>query len=129
MALIKRKPRAVIHHYDQGSQYTGMDFGERCKEMGVRPSMSSVGDAYENAMAEGFFASLECEFIERRTWKSVAETRIAVFTWIEGWYNPRRRPKGLGQKSLVNIGKGLHHKLAADMQTTTRPPSAGDMDT
>lgn len=65
----------------------------------MRPSMGSVGDAYDNAMAESFFASLECELIDRRSWKSFAEARMAIFTWIEGWYNPRRRHKGLGQKS------------------------------
>ena len=65
MALITRKPGKVIHHSDQGSQYTSIEFGKRCKEMGVRPSMGSVGDAYDNAMAESFFASLECELIDR----------------------------------------------------------------
>jgi transposase InsO family protein len=57
----------VIRHSDQGSQYTSLDFGKRCKEMGVRPPMGSVGDAYDNAMAESFFASLECELIDRRS--------------------------------------------------------------
>src|SRR3546814_7113044 len=59
--------------------------------MGVRPSMGTAGDAYDNAMAESFFATLECELIARRTWRSKAEAKMAVFTWIEGWYNPRRR--------------------------------------
>lgn len=66
MALQQRKPEGVIHHSDQGSQYTSLAFGERCKKMGVRPSMGSVGDAYDNAMAESFFATLECELIDRR---------------------------------------------------------------
>ncbi len=70
MALITRKPGKVIHHSDQGSQYTRVEFGKRCREMGVRPSMGSVGDAYDNAMAESFFASLECELIDRRSWKN-----------------------------------------------------------
>ena len=65
-----------------------MDFGKRCKEMGVRPSMGSVGDAYDNAMAESFFASLKCELIDRRSWKSFAEARMAVFTWIRGLVQP-----------------------------------------
>ena len=104
MALLTRKPDAgVIHHSDQGSQYTSVDFGKRCTEMGVRPSMGSVGDAYDNAMAESFFASLECELIDRRTWKSFAQARMEIFTWIEGWYNPRRRHSGLGQRSPVNF--------------------------
>ena len=80
MALITRKPDQVIHHSDQGSQYTSVEFGKRCKEMGVRPSMGSVGDAYDNAMAESFFASLECELIDRRSWKNKTEARLAVFT-------------------------------------------------
>jgi putative transposase len=107
MALITRKPQGVIHHSDQGSQYTSLDFGKRCKEMGVRPSMGSVGDAYDNAMAESFFASLECELIDRRSWKTFAQARMAIFTWIEGWYNPRRRHSGIGQKSPINFDKEL----------------------
>ena len=70
MALQQRKPEAVIHHSDQGSQYASIAFGERCKKMGVRPSMGTVGDAYDNAMAESFFATLECELIDRRSWQT-----------------------------------------------------------
>ena len=69
-------------------QYTSVAFGNRCKEMGVRPSMGTVGDAYDNAMAESFFATLECELIDRRVWKTQTEARLAIFTWIESWYNP-----------------------------------------
>ena len=65
MALLTRKPQSVIHHSDQGSQYTRVTFGKRCEEMRVRPSMGTVGDAYDNAVAESFFASLECELINR----------------------------------------------------------------
>ena len=119
MALITRKPQGVIHHSDQGSQYTSVDFGKRCKEMGVRPSMGSVGDAYDNAMAESFFASLECELIDRRSWKSFAEARMAIFTWIEGWYNPRRRHSGIAQKSPINFEKGLQAKTTATTSATT----------
>ena len=103
MALLTRKPTGVIHHSDQGSQYTSVEFGKRCAQMGVRPSMGSVGDAYDNAMAESFFASMECELIDRRIWKTFAQARMEIFTWIEGWYNPRRRHSGLGQKSPVNF--------------------------
>ena len=102
MALSQRRPEGVIHHSDQGSQYTSITFGTRCRQMGVRPSMGSVGDAYDNAMAESFFASLECELIDRRSFQSHAEARIALFTWIEGWYNPRRRHSGLGYLSPIN---------------------------
>lgn len=101
MAIEQRRPTQVIHHSDQGSQYTSIAFGERCKAMGVRPSMGTVGDAYDNAMAESFFASLECELIDRRSFKNKAEARAALFTWIEGWYNPRRRHSALGYLSPI----------------------------
>ena len=91
MALATRRPKDVVHHSDQGSQYTSIAFGKRCREAGVRPSMGSVGDAYDNAMAESFFATLECELLDRRRFKSQAEARMAVFEFIEGFYNPRRR--------------------------------------
>jgi len=112
MALLTRKPESVIHHSDQGSQYTSIAFGNRCREMGVRPSMGTVGDAYDNAMAESFFASLECELIARRAWKTKTEARVAVFTWIESWYNPRRRHSGIGYLSPMNFER-KHHPPAA----------------
>jgi putative transposase len=127
MALITRKPQGVIHHSDQGSQYTSLDFGKRCKEMGVRPSMGSVGDAYDNAMAESFFASLECELIDRRSWKSFAQARMAIFTWIEGWYNPRRRHSGIEQKSPINFEKELQDKANATVPILAELTSAGEL--
>lgn len=103
MALAQRKPEQVIHHSDQGSQYTSLAFGNRCRQMGVTPSMGTVGDAYDNAMAESFFATLECELIARKTFETRSQARMALFTWIEGWYNPRRRHSGLGYKSPMNF--------------------------
>jgi putative transposase len=101
MALACRRPRNVIHHSDQGSQYTSLAFGKRCQEVGVRPSMGSVGNAYDNAMCESFFATLECELLDRRRFRSHAEARMALFTFIEGWYNPQRRHSGLGYLSPI----------------------------
>ena len=103
MAITQRKPEGVIHHSDQGSQYTSVAFGQRCAKMGVRPSMGSVGDAYDNAMAESFFASLECELIDRRSFRTKTEARLALFTYIEGWYNPRRRHTAHGRISPINF--------------------------
>ena len=117
MALITRKPEAVIHHSDQGSQYTSVAFGKRCQEMGVKPSMGTVGDAYDNAMAESFFASLECELIDRRSWKTKTEARLAVFTWIEAWYNPHRRHKGIQQQSPINFERSLKQQKQSVNQT------------
>ena len=79
MALCQR-PASVIHNSDQGSQYTSVTFGARCRQMGVRPSMGSVGDAYDNAMAESFFTSLECELLDRRSFQSHSEGRVTLFT-------------------------------------------------
>ncbi len=101
MALGQRRPHNVILHSDQGSQYTSLAFGKRCKEAGVRPSMGSVGDAYDNAMCESFFATLECELLERRRFASQAEARMACFSFIEGWYNPVRLHSGLGYRSPI----------------------------
>ena len=91
MAIQQRRPTSVIHHSDQGCQYTSVAFGKRCEQLGVRPSMGSVGDAFDNAMAESFFATLECELLDRTRFETQAEARLAIFEWIEGWYNPRRR--------------------------------------
>jgi len=112
MALQQRRPQDVIHHSDQGSQYTSIAFGERCKKVGVRPSMGTVGDAYDNAMAESFFATLECELIDRRKWETKTEARLALFTYIEGWYNPRRRHSALGQTSPA-VFEARHRGSAA----------------
>jgi putative transposase len=112
MAVTIRKPREVIHHSDQGSQYTSIAFGRRCREMGVKPSMGSVGDAYDNAMAESVFASLECELIDRRNFKTKGEARMALFTWIEGWYNTRRRHSALGRISPRDFERRYDAALA-----------------
>jgi putative transposase len=105
MAYTQRRPAQVVHHSDQGTQYTSIAFGTRCREMGVRPSMGSVGDCFDNAMAESFFATLECELLERRRFKSQAEAEIAVFDFIEGWYNPQRRHSSLGYLSPLQYEK------------------------
>ncbi len=103
MALVQRRPEDVIHHSDQGSQYTSIAFGRRCAKAGVKPSMGSVGDCYDNAMCESFFATLECELIDRTRFRSQAEARSAVFEFIEGWYNPRRRHSSIGYLSPINF--------------------------
>lgn len=102
MAVTQRRPANVIHHSDQGCQYTSLAFGRRCDLMGVRPSMGSVGDAYDNAMCESFFATLECELLDRHRFPTQAEARLAVFEYLEGWYNPHRRHSALDYRSPVN---------------------------
>ena len=103
MASIQRRPQGVIHHSDQGCQYTSIAFGKRCGSLGVRPSMGSVGDAYDNAMAESFFATLECELLDRTRFETQAQARMEVFEWIEGWYNVHRRHSAIGYRSPIEF--------------------------
>ena len=80
MAIWQRRPERVVHHSDQGTQYTSIAFGIRCRKAGVQLSMGSVGDCFDNALCESFFATLECELIDRETFKTRTEARLAVFT-------------------------------------------------
>lgn len=107
MALAQRRPEGVIHHSDHGCQYTSFAFGKRCREMGVVPSVGSVGDAYDNAMAESFFATLECELLDRGCFRTQAEAKIAIFEYLEGFYNPRRRHSSLNYRSPVQFEREL----------------------
>ena len=101
MACQQRRPTEVIHHSDQGSQYTSIAFGDQCHRANVRPSMGSVGDCYDNAMCESFFATLECELIDRHRFHSHEEARRELFSFIEGWYNPHRRHSALDYLSPI----------------------------
>lgn len=105
MALEQRRPAGVIHHSDQGTQYTSIAFGLRCGEAGVRPSMGSVGDCFDNALCESFFATLECELLDRRRFKNQQEARMAVFEFLEGWYNLHRLHSALGYLSPAEFEK------------------------
>jgi putative transposase len=99
MAYAQRWPHKVIHHSDHGSEYTAIAFGTRCQRLGVQASMGSVGDCFDNAMAESFFASLECEVLDRHRFLTRNEARSAIFAWIAGWYNTHRRHSSLGYLS------------------------------
>jgi putative transposase len=99
----------VLRRPIEFTQYTSISFGKRCAEAGVRPSMGSVGDAYDNAMAESFFSTLEAELLSRRRFASQAEAKMACFSYIEGWYNPVRLHSALGYRSPM--------AYEADMQT------------
>jgi len=103
MAVHRRRPQDVIHHSDQGTQYTSIAFGARCREAGVRPSMGSVGDCFDNAMCESFFATLECELLARHRFHAQAQAIPVVFEFIEGWYNTHRRHSALGYVSPIEF--------------------------
>lgn len=114
MAYAQRRPQGVIHHSDQGTQYTSIAFGKRCEELGVRPSTGSVGDCFDNAMCESFFATLECELIDRERFEMQAAARMAIFSFIEGWYNPHRRHSALGYLPPVEFERSCELAEAAD---------------
>jgi putative transposase len=100
MAVARRRPgEGLVHHSDHGSQYTSLAFGRRLRESGIAASMGSVGDCYDKAMAESFFATLETELIDRSDWASPAEAKAAVFEYIEVFYNRIRRHSSLGNVS------------------------------
>jgi putative transposase len=100
MAVARRRPGpGLVHHSDHGTQYTSLAFGRRLREAGIAASMGSVGDCYDNAMAESFFATLEVELIDRSDWATPAEARADVFEYIEVFYNRIRRHSGIGQRS------------------------------
>jgi putative transposase len=100
MAVAHRRPGTdLIHHSDHGTQYTSLAFGRKLRESGIAASMGSVGDCYDNAMAESFFATLETELIDRSEWASPAQAKAAVFEYIEVFYNRIRRHSSLGNVS------------------------------
>lgn len=107
MALMQRQPERVIHHSDRGPVYL-LHLCSRCRKAGVRPSVGSVGDAYDNAMWESYFATLECELDKRRSFQTQREARPEVFHLIEGWYNLHRRHLSLGYMSPLSLEAQAH---------------------
>jgi putative transposase len=100
MAIARRRPApGLVHHSDQGSQYVSLRFGERCREIGIHRSMGSKGDAFDNAVAESFFATLEKDLLRRRSFATRQDARTAVFDYIESFYNPVRLHSTLGYRS------------------------------
>lgn len=102
MAVTRRKPPAgVVHHSDRGSQYTSLAFGATLRESGLVASMGRRGDAYDNAACESVISTIKNELIKRRSWTSRDQARLAVFSYIETFYNPRRRHSALGYRSPI----------------------------
>ena len=124
MASKQRDPEETVHHSDQGCQYTAVAFGQRCKDAGLRPSMGSVGDCYDNAMCESFFATLECELIERESFTDRSEARLSVFEFIEGWYNPDRLHSGLGYQSPQRYEEEYHSREYSQSEEPHSPVAA-----
>jgi putative transposase len=100
MAIWNRRPApGLIHHSDQGTQYTSLSFSRRCRAAGIRTSTGSIADCYDNAVTESFFATLETELLDRHHLATRAQAKAACFDFIEGFYNPHRRHSTLGMLS------------------------------
>ena len=100
MAVTRRQPaNGVIHHSDRGSQYASLAFGTTLRESGLLASMGSRGDPYDNAMCESVVSTIKEELTKRQSWKTRDQARLAVFDYIETFYNPRRRHSALGYLS------------------------------
>jgi putative transposase len=117
MATWRRRPdpnSGLVHHADHGTQYTSWVFGQRLRQAGILGSMGTVGDALDNAMAESFFATLQTELLDRRTWNTRAELAQAIFEYIEGFYNPERRHSRLDYLSPVQY-RQRHHTAISEV--------------
>jgi putative transposase len=108
MALWQRRPQpGTIHHADHGAQPTSWAFGRRLRQAGLLGSTGTVGDALDNSVAESFFATFQTELLDRSDWPTRADLATAIFAFVEGFYNPRRRHSTCGYLS------------PADYETTT----------
>jgi putative transposase len=107
MAIARRRPGpGLVHHSDAGSQYVALVFGQKCREAGIAVSIGSVGDAYDNAVAESFFATIKKELIHRHSWPTKADARTAIFDYIESFYNRVRLHSTLGQRAPEEYENG-----------------------
>jgi putative transposase len=114
MALRRRRPApGLVHHSDHGVQYAALAFGRRLREAGLLASMGSVGDSYDNAVAESFFATLKAELVDRRPWPSRARARLAIFEYVECWYNRQRRHSTLNYRTPADYERTHQHPAAA----------------
>jgi len=104
MARWRRRPAPgqTVLHSDRGAQYTSWAFGHRLRDAGLLGSMGRVGSAYDNAMMESFFSTLQRELLDRKAWRTRKELASAIFEWIEAWYNPRRRHTSIDDRSPVD---------------------------
>jgi putative transposase len=109
MALGRRRPGAdvaLVHHSDRGSQYTSIDYTQTLADHGVLASVGSVGDAYDNALAESFVDSFKTELFADRVWRTGSQVELAVLEYL-GWFNHARRHEALGDKPRAEM-EGLY---------------------
>ncbi len=120
MAVARRRPApGLIHHSDQGSQYVALGFGQAARDAGIAVSMGSKGDAFDNAVAESFFATLKKELVHRRSWPTRRELSSEVFEYIEAFYNRQRRHSTLGMLSPLEF----ENRTLGDCASSVSPAS------
>lgn len=99
-AVTTRRPTTeVIFHSDRGCQYTSAQLAATARELGLRLSVGRTGQCWDNALAESFFATIKGELLDHRSWPTHTDARAAIFDYIEGWYNTRRKHSTLGYLS------------------------------
>jgi putative transposase len=119
MAIAQRNPTSgLVHHSDHGCQYTSFAFGRRLAASELVASMGTVGDALDNAVAESFFATLECELLDRYPWPTRAGLRTAIFDFIEVFYNRQRRhstldyhPPAAYEQHHASVASAAQHRV------------------
>ncbi len=113
MAVWRRKPApGLIHHSDQRVQYTSLSFGERLKEVGITPSMGRTGSALDNALAESFVSTLKAELVSQMKFPTWQAARMAIFDYLEAFYNTRRLHSALGYRSLAAFEEGTMREVS-----------------
>jgi putative transposase len=112
--------RRLIHHSDRGAQYTAIRFTQRLADAGIRPSMGSVGDSFDNALAENFFSTLKVELVYRTSFRTREEAELELFRYIDGWYNPHRIQRALGWRSPDEYEADYHRNLEAATPAGTK---------
>jgi putative transposase len=113
------QPR-LIHHSDRGAQYTAIRFTQRLIDAEARPSMGSVGDSYDNSLAENLFSVLKVERVYRTTYRTRQEAELDLFRFIDGWYNPHRIQRGLGWRSPDEFEADYYRNLEAATTAGTK---------
>jgi putative transposase len=113
MAISNRTPQAgTVIHSDHGSQFTSWAFSERVRQAGLVPSMGTVGDAFDNAVIESFWARLQTELLNRRKWKTRVELSTALFEYLEIFHNRTRRHSALGMLTPIEY-ENVNNQTAA----------------
>jgi len=112
MAFVNRRPSSgAVFHSDRGCQYTSADYASFARANGVVLSVGMAGQCWDNAVAESFFAIIKRELIDTRAWPTRAGLQMAIFDYIEGWYNTRRLHSSLGYLSPAEYEAKFHHTV------------------